>query len=154
MKHAARGSTSAFALACAWLLASCVTPQPEAKLALPSAVADARQAYVDDCKPDAPVFTRALILQADLNGDGQDDYVLNGAAYRCRGDTPYCGSAGCETQILISAPGGLLEQHFSGHLQEPPRIVRRNGKPALVSGAGRSAFIFDARAMRFAPAQR
>ncbi len=154
MKRKARGLRSAFALACAWLLASCVTAQTESKLALPSAVADAHQVYIDDCKPDAPAFGRDLILRADLNGDGQDDFVLNGAAYRCRGDTPYCGSAGCETQVFLSVPGGLLEQRFSGHVQEPPRIVWRNGKPALVSGAGRSAVIFDARAMPFAPAPR
>ena len=115
---------------------------------------DARQTFIDDCRPDAPDFGRDLILRADLNGDAQDDYVVNGFAYQCRKDTPFCGSAGCEAQVFLSAPGDGLEQRFDGWLEEPPRVVRRKGKPALVSGAGRSALVFDPRAMRFATTPR
>lgn len=141
-----------FAVAAAMLLSSCATPQTIAAESLPDPVRAARAVFVEDCKSDAPIFGRDLILKADLNEDGQDDYVVSAFAYQCRGDTPYCGSAGCEAQIFLSAPGGFFEQRFSGHLQEPPRVVRRNGKPALVSGAGLSTLIFDPRVLRFAPA--
>ena len=151
MKGLAVKAKSSLAGMIALILAGCAT-MPAADAPLPTELHDARAVYAEDCKPDAPVFARDLILRADLNGDGRDDYVVNAAAYQCRGDTPYCGSAGCETQIFMSAPGGVLEQRFSGHVQEPPRIVRRNGKPALVSGAGRSAEMFDSRSLRFAPA--
>jgi hypothetical protein len=143
-----------FAFSIALCLTTCATQPPIAPDALPPLVRDARQIFVDDCKPDAPVFGRDLVLKADLDGDAQDDYVVNGFAYQCRKDTPFCGSAGCEVQVFLSAPGGVLEQRFDGWLEEPPRIVRRNEKPALVSGAGRSVFMFDARAMQFVPAPR
>ncbi len=142
---------SALAIASAMTLAACATTAPTNTTPLPREVRAARQAFVDDCKPDAPVFGSDLVLQADLNGDGRDDYVVNGFAYQCRNDTPYCGSAGCEVQIFMSAPMGLLEQRFDGWLQEPPKIVRATGKPALVSGVGKLRRRFDLKTMTFVP---
>jgi hypothetical protein len=106
---------------------------------------------VRDCAPDVPQFAPALIQTADLNGDGVNDYVLSAFAYSCRGDSPYCGSAGCEVQIFLSAPGQLLEQRFSGHLQEPPRIVRRGGTAMLISGDAHGRVTFTTRAAAFVP---
>ena len=138
---------AAFA-ACAVALNGCVTT-PIEQAPLPPEVQDARQAYADDCRPDAPVFGGDLILKADLNGDEESDYVVNGFAYQWRKDTPFCGSAGCEVQVFLSAPGGGMEQRFDGWLEEPPRIVTQKGEPRIVSGAGRDARAFDLRRLDF-----
>ncbi len=153
MKLRAMKLKCALTVVSAFAMTACATT-PNVNAPLPREVRAARQAFVDDCKPDAPVFASDLILQADLNGDGRDDYVVNGFAYQCRKDTPYCGSAGCEVQIYMSAPAGLLEQRFDGYLQEPPRVSRRLGKAQIIAGAGPNAQIFDPRTMLFAPVRR
>lgn len=141
-----------FAFAIALCLTACASQPPITTEALPPLVRDARQIFVDDCKPDAPVFGRDLILRADLNGDAQDDYVVNAFAYQCRNDTPFCGSAGCEVQVFLSDSGGGVEQRFDGWLEEPPRIVASDGAARLISGAGRRTRIFDVRLQDFVAA--
>lgn len=139
------------ALSIPLLLSACTTQAPIVEGALPPLVRDARQTFIDDCRPDAPKFGRDLILRADLNGDAQDDYVVNGFAYQCRKDTPFCGSAGCEVQVFLSAPGGGLEQRFDGWLEGPALLMRAGAKTSLYSGVGKLRRRFDPEFGEFVP---
>jgi hypothetical protein len=55
-----------------------------------------------------PVEKDTYILQRDLDGDGQPDFVMNLMGLTCEGAFSYfCGSAGCPVTVWTSGPDGL-----------------------------------------------
>lgn len=55
---------------------------------------------------------------ADLNGDGQPDYVTDLAGLECENAwSLFCGSAGCPVRVWLSGPGGLTLA-WGNHAQE------------------------------------
>ena len=58
-----------------------------------------------------PVPAEGFVTNADLNGDGQPDYIVDLAALNCEGAwSAFCGSAGCPVTVWLSGPAG----YFSG----------------------------------------
>lgn len=54
-----------------------------------------------------PSLAENFETRADLNGDGQADYLLDYDRLICRGaDSFFCGSAGCPLVAMLSGPGG------------------------------------------------
>ncbi|PTE15523.1 hypothetical protein [Pseudogemmobacter blasticus] len=76
------------------------------------------QALVDEAAGlcDGTVELReGAVSQADLNGDGTDDWVVDTGAFSCPTTaTLYCGSAGCGVTTLIDGQRGDLLLHDWG----------------------------------------
>jgi hypothetical protein len=57
------------------------------------------------------------LTEADLNGDGTPDYVMNLVGLTCENAVSYfCGSAGCPVTVWLSGPGGY-SQAWSNYAQ-------------------------------------
>ena len=55
------------------------------------------------------------VTQVDLNGDGRQDWVIDGSAMACPElTTAFCGSAGCSVTTLIDGHRGDLLLHGWG----------------------------------------
>ena len=72
------------------------------------------------------------IRRLDLDGDGQDDFILDDGRLRCSKGLPgWCGSGGCSMEVFLSgAQGGLksvLTELGSGY------EVKKSGKGHLVT---------------------
>jgi hypothetical protein len=72
------------------------------------------------------------IRRLDLDGDGQDDFILDDARLACSKGAPgWCGSGGCSMEVFLSgAKGGLksvLTELGSGY------EVKKSGKGHLVT---------------------
>ena len=62
----------------------------------------------------APDTVRAL----DLTGDGRDDYIVDFRDTACEGrEAAYCGTGGCNLDILVALPGGKLRTVFSARVR-------------------------------------
>jgi hypothetical protein len=135
-----RGAGREFVKPIAWIaigvLAAACVHEEEMGAPYPAPIEAAKAEYVADCAPSKPHFDKDLIFNADFNGDGLADFVVNGFAYRCRGDTPFCGSAGCDVQVFLSQDETWV-QSFRGHLRERPHLEEFNGRTTLSGWQGR-----------------
>ena len=62
-------------------------------------------------------FTAApgAVTQADLNGDGTQDWVVDSGAFQCSTSTTlYCGTSGCGVDTVIEGTRGSLLLHGWG----------------------------------------
>lgn len=76
----------------------------------------------------AEVYT-PYVTEADLNGDGQTDYITDLAGLECvNAWSLFCGSAGCPVTVWLSGSGGL-EAAWGSHAQE----WRLEGQAVVVS---------------------
>lgn len=58
------------------------------------------------------------VTEADLNGDGQADYITDLAGLECvNAWSIFCGTAGCPVTVWLSGPGGL-EAAWGSHAQQ------------------------------------
>jgi len=91
-----------------------------------------------------PELTPDYQIEADLNGDGQPDYIIDLAGLNCVGAASFfCGSAGCPVSAYLSTPDGYRPVHF-GHAQGWS-IDRSGPRPAIVfslhgSSCGRAGY--------------
>lgn len=84
-------------------------------------------------------FGPQTVRKLDLTGDGRDDYVLDFHDTECA-DRPvaYCGTGGCDMDILVTLPNGKIRTVFSDR-------VRNIEIPPAEAPAGKGA-----RTIRFA----
>ena len=106
------GTVVAVLLLCG-VMAGPVSAQPPAAVARGAAEAQA------DCRGAGgrPSLMQNFETQADLNGDGQPDYLHDLSRLDCAGAASFfCGSAGCPLIVYLSSPGGYRVQGL-GHVQ-------------------------------------
>lgn len=61
---------------------------------------------------------QGFLTSADLNGDGQPDYIVDLMYQNCAGAmSAFCGSAGCPVTVWLSGPGGYFVAS-GGHVQQ------------------------------------
>ena len=77
----------------------------------------------------AVTFDRKAVRKIDLNRDGRDDYILDMRDTVCEEMRhAYCGTGGCEVEILIAQRDGSYTSIFSdtihGYRIRPGRGVR------------------------------
>ena len=117
-----------------------------AQSAVPAEIAKVRAEIRDTCGGRA-TFRPGFQRTADFNGDGQPDYLLDYSQSQCVGGTmtnPFCGSAGCTLDILISSGGGYRQAYGSN--VQGWSLAQAGGKPVLVlslhgSACGRSGHL-------------
>lgn len=106
------------------------TLPPEVRAGIPS--------QKDCVRGERAVFQRGFIVQKDINGDGIDDYILDYGKFLCGGSSPYCGSAGCLTQVFASLAEGSFVKVLDENVRAL-RFVRIGGRPAMLVGLHGSA---------------
>lgn len=114
-----------------------------AQSAVPAEISKVRAEIRDTCGGRA-TFKSGFQRTADFNGDGQPDYVLDYGQSQCVGGNmtnPFCGSAGCTLDILISSGGGYRQAYGSN--VQGWSLAQAGGKSVLVlslhgSACGRS----------------
>lgn len=86
---------------------------------LPIEVSEAVDEIAESSEPSAEqLLQRAGFIQtADLNGDGQNDYILDTAV---TGSTFWCGAAQCTTMLFVSSYDGYQRRQFQ-YLLNPQR---------------------------------
>ncbi|MDD1536712.1 MULTISPECIES: hypothetical protein [unclassified Bradyrhizobium] len=62
-------------------------------------------------------FAPDTVRRTDLTGDGRDDYIVDFSDTKC-GDreTTYCGTGGCDMNILVTLPDGSVRKVFDGRV--------------------------------------
>jgi hypothetical protein len=137
----ARPVSLALVAALFWLAGlSLAASQPAA---LPPEIAKVQAEIRETCGGRAnfkPGFRRV----ADFNGDGRPDYLLDYGEAECVGagvTNPFCGSAGCTLDILVSEGGGY-RQAFGDNVRSWS-LATAGGRSVLVlalhgSACGRS----------------
>jgi hypothetical protein len=127
-------------------------------------IAKVRAEIRDTCGGRA-TFKPGFQRTADFNGDGQPDYLLDYSQSECVGGmstNPFCGSAGCTLDVLISSGGGYRQAYGSN--VQGWSLAQAGGKSALVlslhgSACGRSGHMGCQRRLvwngdKFVPAGR
>lgn len=135
-----------------------------AQPAVPAEIAKVRAEIRDTCGGRA-TFKPGFQRTTDFNGDGQPDYLLDYSQSECVGGmstNPFCGSAGCTLDILISSGGGYRQAYGSN--VQGWSLAQAGGKSALVlslhgSACGRSGHMGCQRRLvwngdKFVPAGR
>ncbi len=92
----------------------CVAALPAVAQDLPPAVQDIVNEAAAMCESPAEVASEA-VRQADLNGDGVQDWVIDTAYFICPDFASlYCGTSGCGVTTLIDGIRGDLTLHDWG----------------------------------------
>ncbi|MCA1336824.1 peptidoglycan-binding domain-containing protein [Pseudooceanicola marinus] len=86
---------------------------------LPIEVSDAVDEIAESTEPSPEqLLQRAGFIQtADLNGDGQNDYIVDTAV---TGSTFWCGASQCTTMLFVSTSDGYQRRQFQ-YLMNPQR---------------------------------
>ena len=99
---------------------------------VPAEVAAVREALLEQCGGKAR-FKPHFQSEADLNGDGRPDYLLDYGAVVCTEGNKvnrFCGSGGCTLDIFMSGADGYRQVY--GDNVRSWSIARAGGKPVLV----------------------
>jgi hypothetical protein len=82
---------------------------------LPPVVAAAIRENQNECVPSGRVrFGPKFIGRQDINGDGVKDFILDYSHATCgAGETHFCGTGGCFTQVFASRPDGSFVRVLS-----------------------------------------
>lgn len=60
-----------------------------------------------ECPSHDARFEKGFVTRMDVNGDGQEDYILDYGKFLCGGSySTFCGSAGCSTTVFASTANG------------------------------------------------
>ena len=105
---------------------------PAAAQDLPKGIQQALDRHKASCLEQggtAVTFDRNVARKIDLNGDGREDYILDMRDTVCEeARHVYCGTGGCEVQILIAQRDGSYTSIFSDTIHryeiKPGRGVR------------------------------
>ena len=118
------------------VLALCFAVQPgagaSAQSAIPAEIAKVRAEIEETCGGRA-TFKPGFQRTADFNGDGRPDYLLDYSQSACAGGimtNPFCGSAGCTLDILISSGTGY-RRAFGDNVRDWS-LATAGGKSILV----------------------
>lgn len=85
----------------------------EVRKSLSNAVLTCRQA--DDGKV---TFAPDTVRRVDLTGDGREDYIVSLRNTKCSSfPFIYCGTGGCELDIIVALPGGKHRKVFSNRVR-------------------------------------
>lgn len=105
---------------------------------LPPAVEAHMKNDTKECPTHDAKFEKGFVTRKDVNGDGQEDYILDYGKFLCGGSySTFCGSAGCSTTIFASTPNGYTKV-FDDNVQDIKfRTIK--GKPAIILGLHGSA---------------
>jgi hypothetical protein len=117
-----------------------------AQPAVPAEIAKVRAEIRDTCGGRA-TFKPGFQRTADFNGDGRPDYLLDYSQSACVGGiatNPFCGSAGCTLDILMSSEAGY-RQAFGDNVRGWS-LAEAGGRSVLVlsmhgSACGRSGHL-------------
>jgi hypothetical protein len=89
---------------------------------LPRVVQQSLQSAGDECKKQEGsrvVFAPDTVRKLDLNGDGRDDYIVDFRDAKCEGfEWIYCGTGGCDLEIIVSRRRGGFRRVFSEHVRD------------------------------------
>ena len=93
-------------------------------------VADALADNQASCEGQIAEVSEGFVRNADVDGDGMNDAILNWGALRCDGSTLYCGSGGCRQEIWLATPEGrwrllLRDRIDEVHVPVPGAVVLR-----------------------------
>jgi hypothetical protein len=88
----------------------------------------ARKSCLEEGGTDA-VFRAEDIRKIDLTGDGREDYIVHLQNAECTGrQAVFCGTAGCDFEILIATSGGrfvsVFDQRVRSYEIKPGRGAR------------------------------
>ena len=81
-------------------------------------VAEALADNQASCEGQVAEVREGFVLNADVDGDGLNDAILNWGALRCDGSTFYCGSGGCRQDIWLARPEGRWQLLLRDRIQE------------------------------------
>jgi hypothetical protein len=63
-------------------------------------------------------FAPDTVRTIDLTGDGRPDYIVSLQDAACEGrEVVYCGTGGCELDILVTLPSGKIRNVFSARVR-------------------------------------
>jgi hypothetical protein len=75
--------------------------------------------------------TEAMLGVDDLNGDGNEDWIVDYAKLKCDGSTnPFCGSGGCSLTIYFWTAGDRWKSVFDETVQSY-KVIKSGGKNTL-----------------------
>jgi hypothetical protein len=90
--------------------------------AYPAGVRQVLQDATKDCNASGGsglTFPADAVRAFDLIGDGRDDYLISYHGAECAdSQTLYCGSGGCQLDILVTLPGGRMRTVFSDDVRD------------------------------------
>jgi hypothetical protein len=90
---------------------------------------------------------------ADFNGDGRPDYVLDTFAFSCAGaEPPFCGSGGCNVDVILSTRTGY-QRPLNLRFHNAALITNQDGGAVLRDGANGPVYLWNGTAFGPAPAQ-
>lgn len=93
------------------------------------------------CTDGATSVEPGLVRQADVDGDGLNDLLIDYMGLVCDGMRPYCGTGGCSQEIWLADRDGpyrllLADQIIQIELPAPGRVrLTRDGGWCGLSGA-------------------
>src|SRR5947209_6276527 len=87
----------------------------------PGEVQKSLQAARDACKENDGKqikFAPDTVRTIDLTGDGKPDYIVSFEESECDGNqVPFCGTGGCDLDIIVTLPNGKLRNVFSNRIR-------------------------------------
>ncbi len=101
---------------------------------LPTALTDWHRDARDECERGGGTFRDGDYWQTgDFNGDGQPDFLVTRAVFRCRGNDIFAGgTAGDGYEVLVSSGSGYVFAS-EGILAHDAEIVSRAGKTVVLT---------------------
>src|SRR3569832_2123231 len=98
--------------------------------AFPAEVRRSLHGAIAACEADGAgkvTFAPDTVQKRDLTGDGRDDYIVSFQDTQCaESQAEYCGTGGCELDILVTLPDGSIRSVFNDRVRSI-EIVERKG---------------------------
>jgi hypothetical protein len=89
--------------------------------AYPPEVGKSLHLAIEACTQDgggAVTFAPDTVQEIDLTGDGRDDYIVDFHNTLCADrEATYCGTGGCDMDILVTLPNGRIRTVFSDRVR-------------------------------------
>jgi hypothetical protein len=101
----------------------------------PREVQQSLQNARDTCKDeggDGVAFAPDTVKAVDLTGDGRVDYIVDFHDTACAGSqSVYCGTSGCNFDIIVALPGGRTRTVFSDRVRGYEILSGKGGASAI-----------------------
>jgi hypothetical protein len=105
--------------------------QAKAAQPLPHEVQSAIDEAIKGCDEKVK-FEKGFLTRRDINGDGIEDFILDYGHFACGASlNPYCGSAGCSTEVFASLSGGKFTKVLDDNVRGIAFKTLR-GRPAML----------------------
>ena len=101
---------------------------------LPAALTDWHRDARDECERGGGIFRDGDYWQTgDFNGDGQPDFLVTRAVFKCKGNEIFAGgTAGDGYEVLVSSRGGYAFAS-EGILAHDAEMVSQGGKTVVLT---------------------